>query len=104
MKGAFVAVALMLGLGISALADGCFVTADKRDIHEPTQKALIVYECGREDLVLQVRYAGATENFAWLVPTPARPNLVECSEKIFYDLAVFTHPVLKRGFGGAFGG
>src|SRR5207245_25977 len=60
-----VSVALMV---LPAFGDGCFVFRwDKKvDINEPTQKAIIVYDAGREDLLLQVRYEGALEDFGWL--------------------------------------
>ena len=45
---------------IPALADGCFVFRwnKQADIDEPTQKAIIVHDAGREDLLLQVKYEG----------------------------------------------
>jgi hypothetical protein len=59
------------------LADGCFVFRwDKKiDINEPTQKAIIVYDAGREDLLLQVKYEGPLEDFGWLIPVPALPTV-----------------------------
>lgn len=96
MRKLVLTVALLAAAG-AARADGCFITADKRDITEPTQKALIVCSGGVEDLVLQVRYSGETSGFAWLVPTPARPQVGQASERLFYDLAVFTRPVERKG-------
>src|SRR5437763_2640681 len=84
----------------AARADGCFITADKRDIAEPAQKALIVYQRGVEDLYLNVRYSGEAEDFAWIVPTPSQPRVTQASTKLFYDLGIFTNPVKSHGFGG----
>lgn len=89
----------------AARADGCFITASKRDIAEPTQKALIVYQRGVEDLYLSVRYSGDVEDFAWIVPTPSPPRVTQASTKLFYDMGVFTNPVKSQRFGcGGFGG
>ncbi len=42
---------LLLGWATPSLADGCFVFRWNKavDINEPTQKAVIVYDQGRED-------------------------------------------------------
>jgi hypothetical protein len=57
----FLALAIMVSTLPSAFADGCFVGPkfvwDKhKDINEPTQKAVIVYDAGRE--------AGTSAEFA----------------------------------------
>ena len=62
---------------LPALADGCFVFRWNKsiDINEPTQKAIIVHDAGREDLLLQVKYEGPLEEFGWLIPCRACPQL-----------------------------
>src|SRR6185312_2448404 len=62
---AFVAGTIFLA-SINTRGDGVFVAPkfvwDKhRDINEPTQKAIIAYDSGREDLILQVKYNGPVE-------------------------------------------
>jgi hypothetical protein len=56
-----------------AHADGCFVFKWNKeiDINEPTQKAIIVHDAGREDLLIQVKYEGPLEEFGWLIPVLA---------------------------------
>src|SRR5580658_1352469 len=73
-------------------ADGVFVfTWNKQiDINEPTQKAVILYDQGREDLVLQVKYEGPAEEFGWLVPVPALPEVKKGSMDCFYELSRLT--------------
>lgn len=102
------AVILCLTLAISGfmgtpplLADGCFVFKwnKKIDINEPTQKAIIVHEAGREDLLLQVKYEGPLEEFGWLIPVPNVPTVEKGSMQAFYELSQLT----QRRFGG-FGG
>ncbi|MDR3456227.1 MAG: DUF2330 domain-containing protein [Verrucomicrobiae bacterium] len=95
-------LALLPGLLIVALfaplkapADGMFVAPkfvwDKhRDINEPSQKAIIVYDAGREDLILQVKYEGPVNEFGWLIPVPNLPTVKKGSMKCFYELSQYT--------------
>ena len=92
---------LILGLATALAAPSqpwrtvCFVAPkfvwDKhKDINEPTQKAIIVYDAGREDLILQVKYEGPVAEFGWLVPVPNLPTVQKGSMKCFYELSQFT--------------
>jgi HEAT repeat protein len=90
----------------STSADGCFVFHwDKDiDIKEPAQKAIIVYDAGREDLLLQVKYEGPLEEFGWLVPVPGRPKIEKGSMQPFYELSQLTQEksaLLNGGHGDA---
>jgi HEAT repeat protein len=80
-----------------ALADGVFVFKwDKQsDINEPAQKAIIVHDAGREDLLLQVKFEGPIEEFGWLVPVPSVPKVEKGSMDAFYELSELT----QRHFG-----
>ncbi|HEY3761983.1 MAG TPA: DUF2330 domain-containing protein [Verrucomicrobiae bacterium] len=76
-------------------ADGMFVVPkfvwDKhKDINEPTQKAIIVYDAGQEDMILQVKYQGPVNEFGWLVPAPNLPTVKDGSMKCFYELSQYT--------------
>jgi hypothetical protein len=76
-------------------ADGMFVAPkfvwDKhKDINEPTQKAIIVYDNGQEDLILQVKYEGLVSQFGWLIPVPNKPSVQQGSMKCFYELSQLT--------------
>lgn len=118
MKPLFCLTAPLLGTAAilytatSCRADGGMFRREgpgvRRDIQEPSQKALLVYRGGVEDLILQVRYAGATPDFAWIVPTPSRPRIGTCRRDLFHALSLFTrHTAPARGGGGmgdAFGG
>ncbi|HLX94997.1 MAG TPA: DUF2330 domain-containing protein [Verrucomicrobiae bacterium] len=99
---------LALAAGLLApgtgLADGCFVVSkfvwDKhKDINEPTQKAIIVYDAGREDLILQVKYGGPVEEFGWLVPVPSPPTVQKGSMQCFYELSRYTQLHLEPRYG-----
>jgi HEAT repeat protein len=75
-----------------ARADGCFVFVwnKQKDINEPTQKAILLYDKGREDLVLQVKYEGPAEDFGWLIPMPGLPEVRKGSMDCFYELSRLT--------------
>jgi len=101
---------LILGLAAGLLApatgraDGCFVVSkfvwDKhKDINEPTQKAIMVYDAGREDLILQVKYDGPVEEFGWLVPVPNLPTVQKGSMQCFYELSRYTQLHFESGHG-----
>ena len=74
----------------SALADGGLIGKDGRDISEPEQKAIIFFHEGIEELVLSVRYNGAVEEFAWLVPTPEPPRIEESRISLFKLMSAVT--------------
>ena len=85
---AFILLFLAFGWLVSpwARADGCFVFKWNKaiDINEPTQKAIIVHDAGREDLLLQVKYEGPLEEFGWLIPVPSLPKVEKGSMEPFY--------------------
>ncbi len=101
---------LILGLAAGLLipatgrADGFFAAPDfvwnkHKDINEPTQKAIIVYDAGREDLILQVKYDGPVEEFGWLVPVPNLPTVQKGSMRCFYELSRYTQLHLESRHG-----
>lgn len=74
-RAAIACIALLFVFARTVMADGCFVFRwDKEtDINEPAQKAVIVHDAGRGDLLLQVKYEGPLEEFGWLIPGPSYP-------------------------------
>lgn len=109
---AFILALLLLSAGLigmtSARGDGCFVLPFKwnkqKDINEPTQKAIIVREGRREDLILQVKYEGPANTFGWLIPVPELPKVEQASMDCFYELSRYTQeymePRRRAGFSG----
>ena len=86
-----------------ALADGMFVVPkfvwDKhKDINEPAQKAILVHDAGREDLILQVKYEGPVDEFGWLIPVPNLPTVQIGSMKCFYELSQYTQKHFEWGY------
>ncbi len=91
--GIVIALLLLTGFGlVRALADGCFVFKWNKDIDisEPTQKAIICFDSGHEDLLLQVKYQGPLGEFGWLIPTPALPKVEKGGMEPFYELSQLT--------------
>jgi len=92
VDGFMLLVIAALTLPQTVLADGCFVFKwDKKiDISEPNQKAIILHDGEREEMLLQVKYQGPLEEFGWLIPVPALPTIVEGSMGPFYELSILT--------------
>ncbi|MDM8549864.1 DUF2330 domain-containing protein [Desulfobacterales bacterium HSG2] len=74
------------------LADGCFVWDRGADLNEPSQKAVIWWDGTREVLLLQVRYEGPAEDFAWIVPLPSKPEIsaVDADKSPFAEISLYT--------------
>ena len=80
---------------LAVQADGVIIphhSAKDKDIYEPSQTGLIVYDQGREDIYLKANYEGKTNNFAWVVPTPNYPEVEEAPKDIFKELSIYTTP------------
>lgn len=82
----------LIGSTWPVLGDGCFVWDKGADLTEPSQKAIIHWQDGKETLVLQVKYEGPAEDFAWIVPLPARPEIAALSpeKSPFAEISLFT--------------
>jgi len=90
-------IVLLLTAGL--YADGCFVWSKGADLNEPTQKAIIYWKKGKEIMVLQVKYEGAAEDFAWIVPLPAKPKVsaIDADKSPFAEISLYTQ--LRRRWG-----
>ena len=73
-------------------ADGCFVWKKGADLTEPSQKAILYWKDGKETLVLQVKYEGEAEDFAWIVPLPNKPevDVLEGNKSPFEEISRYT--------------
>jgi len=63
-----------------SLADGCLFTQLYRDIYEPNQLAMIVFDDMVEKIIFQIDYEGDAEDFAWVIPVPGYPKLFSVEE------------------------
>ncbi len=100
-KMSFLVAVLLPLVSPCAFADGCFVWKNREiDILEPEQKCLIFFDQQTEDLVLSVKYEGAPDDFGWIVPVPAEPDLYAEEAELFEHLSKATQRrQYKRGRG-----
>jgi hypothetical protein len=85
------AIILLLLTASPALADGgFFVMQEYYDVYQPSQKAVILYENGREHLILSVRYEGDADEFAWVIPVPGKPDIDVAHPELFHELFELT--------------
>ncbi|MDO8507556.1 MAG: DUF2330 domain-containing protein [bacterium] len=54
--------------------------------HEADQKAAIFFKNNREDMYLSIGTKGSANEFAWIVPTPSKPDVNEAPSDLFNDL------------------
>src|SRR4029077_9031025 len=92
-------IAAIVMFATTSDGDGCFVFRwnKEKDINEPTQKAIILHDQGREDLVLQVKYEGPAEDFGWVIPVPGQPEVRKGSMEPFYELSKLTQKQFGDG-------
>ncbi len=73
-----VALAIVLATAVPVLADGKFYWPEPVPPEIPYQRALLLFDAGRETLILQSKYrtTGSTSGeFGWVVPLPSVPEL-----------------------------
>jgi hypothetical protein len=72
-------------------ADGIILTpVAAPEVSMPDQRALLVWRNGTETLVIESRFVGQGEDFAWVVPLPAKPEIKPATAGILPALhAVF---------------
>ena len=74
----------------AAWADGGFLAkSELAAMAEPVQKAVLLFRDGVEDLILQVKYEGEGDEFAWLVPLPAKPEVTVAEEGSFEEIEAY---------------
>ena len=84
-------------------ADGGLFTQLYRDIYEPNQLAMIVFDDIVEKIIFQIDYEGDAEDFAWVIPVPGYPKLFPVEDDIFYELHKLTQPPPPSSFGCGWG-
>lgn len=91
IKKSFITIfAVLLVAPLLAKADGMIVPPENYYIHETDQKAVIFYDQGVETLVLSITFKGNANDFGWVVPAPAKPEVSKGSDEIFTNLQTLT--------------
>lgn len=83
----------------AVFADGGMIPVyhgEYKDIYEPSQTSLLVYQNGKEDMYLKVNYEGDTNDFVWIVPTPSLPKASKAPKDVFEELSRVTNTQLKQ--------
>lgn len=87
-----------------SLADGgLFPYGLYKDIYEPNQLAMIVFDDMVEKIIFQVDYEGDADDFAWVIPVPGYPKLFPVEDEIFYELHELTKSIPPSSFGCGWG-
>lgn len=83
---------LLLSAAGPAAADGGFLAPEPFLLREVSQAAVLVHDrdAGRETLHLLPRFAGDADEFAWLVPLPAVPDIAAAPPGLMPDLYFLT--------------
>ena len=71
-----------------ALADGGLIPPDDYYIWETGQRGAIFYESDTttETLVLSMNFQGNAKDFAWIIPTPNKPEVTKGNQELFTAL------------------
>lgn len=73
------------------LADGMIVPRPNRIVDETDQKAVIWHDGKTETLILSITFKGDTDEFAWIIPVPAKPEVDAGVDELFTGLAQLTN-------------
>jgi Uncharacterized protein conserved in bacteria (DUF2330) len=94
---------LVFALASVCFADGIVLprVVDPGAVRIPDQEALISYVNGVETLAIETRFKGEGSEFAWIVPTPSRPEVSAGTLGTFPSLRALFAPRLKDLTGGA---
>jgi len=80
----------LLGTVKSAKADGGIFVPERYYGNETSQKAFIYYQNQIESLVISASYQGNAKDFAWVVPTPNKPEITKSNSDLFTTLDKIT--------------
>lgn len=105
LKGFFAVIGLVaLILPAMVSADGAIFPPPDYWMQETDQKAVIFHDENTETMILSVTFRGNAENFSWIVPTPARPEVTKSTDELFTALANLTEPQYDYGIMPMYGG
>jgi uncharacterized protein (TIGR03382 family) len=87
----------MMILWMTSAAFGCggfFCTPAITPIDQAAEEIVFAYDAEQEqvEMHIEVTYAGASDDFAWVLPVPEEPELFLSSAALFSQLAILTAP------------
>jgi len=79
---------------VPVFAVGAFFTAKSggQEVYLPGARAFVSRNGIKEDLILQVGFAGNAADFCWVVPVPSRPTVKVTDPQVFDELAMIVNP------------
>ncbi|MFH1537241.1 MAG: DUF2330 domain-containing protein [Patescibacteria group bacterium] len=85
-------LALCLFVPVLGSADGGIVSPEEYYMYETGQKGVIFYESdtSTETMVVSMTFEGNAKDFAWIIPTPNKPEVVKGSQDLFTELEELT--------------
>lgn len=86
----FVVLAIFGFSSDRAKADGGAFYPPGYYVSETGQKALIYYQNQTENLVVSTSFQGNSQDFAWVIPTPSKPEVFKSSNSLFTTLTKIT--------------
>lgn len=72
------------------LADGGVFPKPDNFVTETDQKAVIIEGDNQETMILSTTFKGDPKEFAWIIPTPSKPEVTKSSDDVFNGLADLT--------------
>jgi hypothetical protein len=89
---------LLAAVALPAHADGKVFSTVVAKVPTPDQRAILQFDGGHERLVIETSFVGEGEDFAWVVPLPSVPRVVEpVSPGVFRTLETLIRPrVISR--------
>lgn len=73
-------------------ADGMIFPPPNQNVTQAQQKALIVHQNDKEDLIISLEFQGNASKFAWFLPVPNIPEIKRGEDEIFTKLGELTKP------------
>jgi hypothetical protein len=80
-------------------ADGAYFPYHGYWISPGQQRAIIFHEANTETLIVTSDFRGNAKDFAWIIPTPTKPEVVKASEKLFTNVQKLARPYYNYGYG-----
>jgi hypothetical protein len=96
-----IAAGPLLGDGVTLIP---ITETGSAQVSSDAQKALLLWEDGRETLHLKSTYTGPATDFAWVIPVPAYPKVELSTWTLFDEAERVTRPQLKLITGYKVGG